>query len=272
MTICDVNGDGRPDFLYGTGTGVLVLNTPKGFVEAKDSGIKYQPGKIGPVFADFDNSGRMGLFVPQLDGKLKLFKNDGKGHFTDVTAKAGDLAKFDGMATSAAWGDLDNDGHLDLVVGCLRGPNRFFRNNGDGTFTDQTEAIGLHQRIFNTQGVCLVDLNNDGVLDMVFNNEGQDSCVLLGNPALGAGKQTPVSLSVAGSGGVIGSRVRVLGKGWQVGGRAADFRRRQPRRASGTDRPLCPQARNVPGGSSLQLRRRPGQGNHRGNGADARRH
>ena len=49
------------------------------------------------------------------------------------------------------------------------------------------------------------------MLDMVFNNEGQDSVVLLGNPALAA-KRTPVTLQVAGSGGVIGSRVRVVGK------------------------------------------------------------
>src|SRR6185295_12832839 len=57
LTVCDVNGDGRPDFLYGAGSGVLVLNTPKGFVEAKDSGIAYKPGKVGPTFGDFDNSG-----------------------------------------------------------------------------------------------------------------------------------------------------------------------------------------------------------------------
>ena len=211
---------------------MLVLNTPKGFVEAKDTGIAYKTGKVGPVFGDFDGDGHPDLFVPQAGG-CKLFRNDGKGHFTDVTDKAGDLAKFTGQATCAAWGDLDNDGHLDLVVGCLKGPNRFFRNKGDGTFEDATEAIGLNQRIFNTQAVCLVDLNGDGMLDMVFNNEGQESCVLLGNREFLAGKRTPVTLTIAGKDGVVGSRVSVLDKEGQLKGDAAHFRRRRPRRPGG---------------------------------------
>jgi hypothetical protein len=180
LTVCDVNGDGRPDVLYGAGQGLLMLNTPQGFVEAKDCGISYRAGKVRPVFGDFDGDGHPDLFVPQ-PGGCKLFHNDGKGHFTDVTARSGDLANFTGYATCAAWGDLDKDGRLDLIVGCLKGPNRFFRNKGDGTFEDATEAVGLHQRVFNTQAVALVDLNGDGMLDVVFNNEGQESCVLLGN-------------------------------------------------------------------------------------------
>ncbi len=211
LTVADVNGDGRPDVLYGAGTGMLLLNTPEGFKEAKDSGIVYKTGKVGPVFGDFDNSGHLSLFVPQLDGKCKLFKNDGKGHFTDITAKTGTLAQSVGMATCAAFGDIDNDGHIDIVVGCLRGPNRFFRNKGDGTFEDRTESIGLHQKIFNTQGICLVDLNKDGQLDMVFNNEGQESCILLGNNALPR-TNTPVVLALHGKSGIVGSKVRVLDK------------------------------------------------------------
>ncbi|HZT83290.1 MAG TPA: VCBS repeat-containing protein, partial [Gemmataceae bacterium] len=214
LTACDVDGDGRPDFLYGAGTGMLVLNTAKGFVEAKDSGIVYKPGKVGPVFGDFDGDGKPDLFVPQ-PGGCKLFRNLGGGKFADVTDKAGDLAKVAGHTTCAAWGDLDNDGLPDLVVGCLKGPNRFFRNKGDGTFEDASEAIGLGQRVFNTQAVCLVDLNGDGALDVVFNNEGQESCALLGNPER-ARTRTPVALHVAGPDGVVGSAVRVLGADGKV--------------------------------------------------------
>src|SRR5262249_29927609 len=114
LAVCDVNGDHRPDVLYGAGAGTLLLNTPQGFVEKKGCGIAYGRGRVGPVFGDYDNSGTASLFVPQLDGYCKLFKNDGQGRFTDVTAAAGDLAKPLGMATCAAWGDVDGDGHLDL--------------------------------------------------------------------------------------------------------------------------------------------------------------
>ena len=206
LTVCDVNGDGRADFLYGAGSGLLALNTGKGFVEAKDSGISYRAGQVGPIFGDYDNDGLPDLFVPQADGG-KLFHNDGAGKFSDATAKAS-IKISNGKAVCAAWGDLDNDGQLDLLVGCLSGPNRFFRNKGDGTFEDATQAIGLGQRIFNTQAVALVDLNNDGILDVVFNNEGQESCVLLGNPEFAA-KRTPVTLFVHGKNGVVGSRVKL---------------------------------------------------------------
>jgi hypothetical protein len=213
LTVCDVDGDGRPDFLYGAADGLLVRNTPRGFVAAADSGIHFQSGRVGPIFGDFDNDGRPDLFVPQ-PGGCKLFHNAGGGRFTDVTERAG-LGSFTGQASCAAWGDLDNDGHLDLVVGCLRGPNRFFRNKGDGTFEDATEALGLDQRVFNTQAVCLADLNNDGVLDAVLNNEGQDSCVLLGNPEFAA-RHPAVTLALHAKTGVVGSRVQVRDKGGKL--------------------------------------------------------
>ena len=182
LATADVDGDGRYDFLYSAGTGVLVRNTPKGFVAAKDSGISYRCGRVAPAFGDFNGDGRPDLFVPQ-QGRCLLLRNDGKGRFTDVTAGSGALAEAVGRATCAVWTDFGNRGRLDLVVGCLKGPNRYFRGNGDGTFADATEEIGLYQRIFNTCGLSAIDMNKDGVLDLVLNNEGQESAVLLGNPA-----------------------------------------------------------------------------------------
>jgi hypothetical protein len=107
---------------------------------------------------------------------------------------------------------VDGDGHLDLMVGCLRGPNRFLRNRGDGTFEDATEAIGLNRRIFNTQAVALVDLNHDGILDLVFTNELQNSVALLGD-VTHPHKRTPILLTLTGKSGIIGSQVRVLAEG-----------------------------------------------------------
>ena len=68
-----------------------------------------------------------------------------------------------------------------LLIGCLRGPNAYFRSDG-GRFMDATEELGLHQRVFNTRGIAAFDINGDGAPDAVFVNEGQDPTALLGNP------------------------------------------------------------------------------------------
>ncbi|MDB5303770.1 MAG: hypothetical protein JWM97_1319, partial [Phycisphaerales bacterium] len=236
LLIADVNGDGRPDILFAAGNGLLLLNTPGGFVEAKDSGLAFRPGKVTPVIADFFGDKHAHLLVPQRDG-IKLFRNDGKGHFTDVTAKSGALALFKGDATCAAVGDFTGKGRADVVVGCMKGANRLFRNNGDGTFTDATEEFGLDQHIFNTRAAGVIDFNRDGAPDVVFVNEGQDSSLLLGRPRAvavaephaegaavdgpiqagmleiptgGAGSKIPLLLCAAGAAGVVVTVTRLL--------------------------------------------------------------
>lgn len=184
LAVADVDRDGRADFLYSAGDGVLVLNTPKGFTEAKESGIRYRSGRVVPVFGDADGDGDLDLFIPQ-EGTSKLLRNDGKGRFTDVTGQSGDLARPGGGAVSAAWVDLSKSGRLDLLVGCVGGPNRYFRNAGGGRFVDAGETIGLYQRVLNTRGVAAVDLNKDGVWDLIFTNEGVEPMAILGDPARG---------------------------------------------------------------------------------------
>ena len=133
LAVADVDGDGRPDFLFGAGNGMLFTNTGKRFELKSDSGIAFDTLHCGPTFFDYDGDGSPDLFVPQ-NGKSKLFRNDGKGHFTDIIDQCGDLAKPIPGATCAAWGDFNNDGQPDLFIGCLRGANRYLENNGNGKF------------------------------------------------------------------------------------------------------------------------------------------
>jgi FG-GAP-like repeat len=205
LAVADVDGDGKPDFLFGAGTGMLFLNTGSRFELKADAGIAFDPTRCGPTFVDFDGDGHVDLFVPQ-SGRAKLYKNDGRGNFTNVIERCGDLAKAIPGAVSAAWGDFNNDGHLDVVVGCLRSPNRYFQNNGDGTFTDRTAEVGLTTRVYNSQAVALADLNGAGKLDLIMANEGQDAAILFGNREL-PNKATPVVVHVPAD----ATRVRVVG-------------------------------------------------------------
>jgi hypothetical protein len=181
LVVADVDGDGRPDFLYCAGEGLLVLNKPGGFVEAKESGLKFRAGGVTPVFGDYDADGKPDLYVPQ-SGCGKLFHNEGKGKFREVTAESGDLHKPMGQAVCAVWTDLFKRGKLDLMVGCVAGPNRYFRNMGGGRFEDAGDSIGLYQKIWNTRGIAVTDLNKDGVPDVIFANEGSDTAAILGDP------------------------------------------------------------------------------------------
>jgi hypothetical protein len=211
MTVCDLDGDGRADFIYSAGAGVVVKNDGKKFSVVKDSGLNFRPGRGGPVVGDFDADGKPDLLIAAPTG-LTLFKNEGGFKFRDVTKGSG----LEGLtAACAAWGDVDNDGKLDVVVGRLRATNRLLRGKGDGTFEDVTAKVGLDQRVFNTQAVAVADINGDGVPDMVFSNEGQDSCVLLGNPEAMA-KRTPVTLTLAAKAGLTGGRVLLKDMGGKL--------------------------------------------------------
>ncbi|PTY02815.1 CRTAC1 family protein [Opitutaceae bacterium EW11] len=129
---------------------------------------------------DYNNDGRMDVYFVNgrwhpdisdnrgrnLKGRLTnaLYRNNGDGTFTDVTAEAGVAGRPDsyGMAASAA--DYDNDGNLDLYV-CNYGTNILYHNNGDGTFTDVTEKAGLLSPGWSLAAPWF-DYNGDGKLDL----------------------------------------------------------------------------------------------------------
>jgi len=155
---------------------------------------------MGVAVGDYNSDGFPDLYVTQY-GRSILFRNNGDGTFTDVTEKAGVAAA--GWASSAVWFDYDNDGRLDLFV-CrfvdfskgkhhrctapnspgLAGlaeycypriyapmPNWLFHNNGDGTFTDVSQKVGIADNPGKGWGVVATDINNDGWMDLFVAND-----------------------------------------------------------------------------------------------------
>ncbi len=123
------------------------------------------PGS-GVAVLDYDRDGHEDLFVA--DGvRSILYRNDGRGRFTDVTEKAG-LAKSadDGIAaTGVAAGDVDGDGFPDLFVTNAFGPARLFHNRGDGTFEETTASSGIAVGP-NARSAAFADVDGDGDLDL----------------------------------------------------------------------------------------------------------
>ncbi|MCP4408515.1 MAG: VCBS repeat-containing protein, partial [Gammaproteobacteria bacterium] len=130
----------------------------------------------GLAWGDYDGDGDPDLFFVNFQGAIKaplgnnavtvgrcaLYRNEGAGHFIDITETAGLAQPSFGLG--AAWGDYDNDGDLDLYI-TNYGPNTLYRNNDDGTFTDVTEAAGVGGDRFSA-GSVWGDYDNDGHIDL----------------------------------------------------------------------------------------------------------
>jgi len=159
------------------------------------AGLAVEMYGIGLAVADYDNDGNDDLYVTCV-GPNHLFRNLGNGKFSDVTARAG--VGDPGFSTSAAWFDYDNDGNLDLFVAnyvewsvetdqlcSLDGKNKsyctpqsykgqsstLYRNKGNGTFTNVTQAAKLNDPSSKSLGVVMLDYNGDGWMDLFVAND-----------------------------------------------------------------------------------------------------
>jgi len=172
------------------------------------AGVAHSGWGQGVCVGDYDNDGWDDLFVTYF-GKNVLYHNNGDGTFTDVSQKAGVAGKGTRWNTGCAFVDYDRDGHLDLFVanyidldlatapvpesgpclyksvmvacgppGLKGGKNILYRNNGDGTFTDVSEAAGI-LRANGTYGlgVLTADLDNDGWPDIYVANDSTASAL-----------------------------------------------------------------------------------------------
>ena len=180
-------------YLRNTGRGGFVDRT-------REAGLDGEIGGINANHADFDNDGYPDVLILR-GGWLgeaglhpnSLLRNRGDGTFDDVTEAAGLLA-FHG-SHSAAWGDFDNDGWLDLFVGNEEWtashphPSQLFRNNGDGTFEECAAGVGI-AGLGPVKGVAWGDFDNDGWLDLYVSIFGRPNRLLRNLPAVVDGVTT----------------------------------------------------------------------------------
>ena len=194
----DYNNDGRPDLLVVRfGQNQLFENLGGGkFREVtRQAGLIGYKNAITAIAFDYDHDGYVDLFVgsyfqpvnvfqPETPrffpesfetanngGGITVYHNNGNGTFTDVTEKIG--FKLSGWTLDLGHADANNDGWDDLYIACDFGTDRFFVNNGDGTFTDKTEkAIGFDTR--KGMNVDWADYDNDGFLDIYVTNITDD--------------------------------------------------------------------------------------------------
>jgi hypothetical protein len=155
------------------------------------AGLDEMLGGINMVQADYDNDGDLDVYILRgswlgREGRHpnSLLQNDGAGRFTDVTFLAG-LGEIHYPSHSASWADYDNDGDLDLYVGNENiyaknqrnihlsdpSPSQWFRNEGNGTFTDVAAQAGVENMRF-AKAVTWGDYDGDRFPDLYVSNYG----------------------------------------------------------------------------------------------------
>ncbi len=161
------------DFFYIGLVGVLFFSIHPAFSQtyfqeiSAEAGISHPGLNRSAAVGDFNNDGQDDIFVCRINKPNLLYKNNGNNTFTEVAADLG--LDFTGNSNTAVWGDLDNDGWLDLYVGVRETNNFLYHNNGDGTFTEIAREAGV-QALRNPRSVHFVDVNRDGLLDIYVAN------------------------------------------------------------------------------------------------------
>jgi Tfp pilus assembly protein PilF len=187
----DFDNDGKIDLYLvaaGKGNSRLLRNLGEGKFEdaTEKTGLAGVGEGYGCAAGDFDNDGHSDLAVCESSG-IHLFHNEGDGKFADVTEKVG--LRREPSCVAATFVDYDHDGDLDLYLtmppstATEKRTNHLWRNNGNSTFTDISDATGLNVEATGA-GVAITDFNNDRAIDFVLAG-GSDGASIYLNPREG---------------------------------------------------------------------------------------
>jgi hypothetical protein len=222
VTIADYNNDGFDDiFITYWGRNVLYRNNGDGtFTDATEEAGLLDPKDhwwSGCTFLDYNRDGHLDLFVAQylefdlktaippgqdsncnwkgipvncgprglVPGTQRLYRNDGKGRFVDVSEESGIVKARGSYGMTAVAADFDNDGWPDIYVACDSTPSYYFRNMHDGTFREEgilrgaaLSEDGMEQA---GMGVGIGDYNLDGNIDIFKTHFADDTPALYSN-------------------------------------------------------------------------------------------
>jgi len=176
--LVDMNADGNLDAFvcHDVAPNIWYMNNGTQYFDWNQGGLGDTPdgGNYGSVWIDYDNDCDIDMFIAKCRGGdspaniNQMHRNNGDGTYTEVGEQIG-LA--DNVQTwSSAWGDYDNDGDMDVVVGAssfANGGHKVMINDGNGVFTDQTAGSGFDT--YTSTGIewAPADFNNDGLVDII---------------------------------------------------------------------------------------------------------
>jgi hypothetical protein len=222
------------------------------FTDVTDrAGLRGEGYTLGVAVADYDNDGRPDIYVTGVNRNI-LYHNDGDGTFTDVTSRAGVSGVSAGkklLSVSAAWIDYDNDGRLDLFVtnyldwspensrvcgapgkrlscppSLYKGqPNILYHNNGDGTFTDVSAAMGIARQIGKGMGVAIADYDGDGWTDIFVANDNERNFLFKNRGGRGFDEVGVESFVAYTEDGIVVSSMGVDFRDWNNDGKPSLF-------------------------------------------------
>ena len=136
-------------------------------------------GNYASIWTDYDNDGDQDMYLAKCRGGAPagdqqrinlLYRNNGDGTFTEAGSMAG--VNDGAQSWSTAVEDFDNDGDMDFLLSNISDNNRFYRNNGNGTFTDVYASTGIATQVGSWE-VQTADFNNDGFVDFLWENGKQ---------------------------------------------------------------------------------------------------